>query len=274
MPTLLRDRSHGPADDTDAGAVDPRIEARRSAIAHAKRHRRRVRLLVALVLVTVAVAGYAVTRSGLLAVRSIDVQAGSHTDEDAVRAAAGVFPGQPMVDVSVDDVTHRVEALPWVETADVSRRWPRTVSIAVTERRVAAVLDDTHGGWLLLDGTGRVLGPTPPIAPEFGVHIDGLAPVDPGRNVDPKVQGALTVADRLTPNLRGRVASIHLGDQDTVQLRIRPVGTVDLGRPDDALDAKIRSLQTVLAQASLVDLCRIDLRVPDSPVLTRSAPCA
>jgi cell division protein FtsQ len=274
MPTLLRDRSGPPADETDAGAVDPRIEARRTEIARVRRRRRRHRVFVVLLLVTVAAVAFGVSRSGLLAVRSVDVQASPNTSEDAIRAAAGVYGGEPMLDVSIDDVTQRVEALAWVESATVSRRWPRTVSIAVTERRIAAVLDDGKGGWLLVDDTGRVLGPTVPIAPEYAIHIEGIAAAPPGHNVDPKVQGALAVANRLTPNLRGRLASMRVAADGTVELRIRPAGTVLLGRPDDNLDGKIRSLQAVLAQASLSDLCRLDVRVPDSPVLTRDAQCA
>jgi cell division protein FtsQ len=227
-----------------------------------------------LVLVTVVVAGYAVSRSPLLSVHAVDVQGGSHVSADDVRAAAGIGDGAPMTGVSVDDVTRRVEAIPWVDTATVTRRWPRTVAIDVTERRVAAVLDDGHGGWLLIDRSGRVLGPTPPIAPGFGVHVDGVAAAAPGQDVDARIQGALALVDRLTPNLRGRVQSIHVNPDGTVDVHIFPTGTVAFGRPDDGLDAKVRALQAVLAQADLTNLCRLDLRVPDSPVLTRNTPCA
>src|SRR5262249_12398012 len=140
-------------------------------------------------------------------------------------------------------------------------------------RPIAAVLDDGHGGWLLIDATGRVLGPTAPIVPAFAVHVDGVAPAAPGQTVDPAVQHALLVASRLTPTLRARLSSIHVAGDGTVELRILPTGTVVLGRTDDALDAKVRSLQAVLAQADLTNLCRLDLRVPDSPVLTRTLPC-
>jgi cell division protein FtsQ len=290
MPSVLRDRSRrsvgsgadasedateDATDVTSGGTpVDPRIRARRSAIARARRARRRRRLAVVLVIISVAVAGYAVSRSPLLSVHAVDVQAGPHVTDEAVRAATGIADGLPMTGVSVDDVTQRVEAIPWVDTATVTRRWPRTVAVSITERRPAAVLDDGQGGWLLIDGTGRVLGPTPPIAPSFGVHVDGIPAVTPGQDVDRRVQGALALIQRLTPNLKGRVQTIHVNPDGTVEVHIYPTGTVVLGRPDDALDAKIRSLQAVLAQADLTNLCRVDLRVPDSPVLTRSTPCA
>lgn len=50
----------------------------------------------------------------------------------------------------------RIEQLPWVETASISRIYPGALEVRITERRPAAVwLDD--GREYLVDGSGRVL---------------------------------------------------------------------------------------------------------------------
>lgn len=51
----------------------------------------------------------------------------------------------------------RIERLPWIRTAAISRIFPDTISIAVSEREPFAVWS-TPGGDKLIDATGRVLG--------------------------------------------------------------------------------------------------------------------
>jgi cell division protein FtsQ len=54
----------------------------------------------------------------------------------------------------------RIERLPWVEAAAVSRVFPDSLSIEITERRPFAVWRRS-GREFLIDATGRVLGPSP-----------------------------------------------------------------------------------------------------------------
>ncbi len=261
-------------DDTGRRRIDPRMRARREAVIEGRRRRRRRITVVVLVVATLAAAGYLAVQSSLLAVRSLDVEGALHTSPDSIRSALGVSTGQHMLDVDEPAAAERVKALPWVETATVERRWPGTVQVAVTERTIKAVVPDGAGGWLLVDGTGRVLGPTEPISHQFVPHILGLPPAGIGKQMNPNIAGPLAVASKLTVSLGGRIASLSVSPEGTVDAKLQPRGTAWLGRPDDRLDDKMRALQTVLAQVDLHDLCRLDLRVPSNPVLTRDPQCA
>jgi hypothetical protein len=53
-----------------------------------------------------------------------------------------------------------------------------------------------------------------------------------------------------------------------VELRLAPDGVVRLGRPED-LARKFDAVRAVLAQVDLRNLAVLDVRRPDSPVLTR-----
>ncbi|MBI2703765.1 MAG: FtsQ-type POTRA domain-containing protein [Actinobacteria bacterium] len=309
MPTLLRDRASAPrqakrdkpsrrerraerkqaaeagqpasdaaarafyVDDTGQRRIDPRIRARRDAVQLGHKRKRLRRLVVLVVIVSLGAAGYFLVNSSLLSARSVEITGGPNTSVDDIRAAAAIGPDERMLDVNERAIAQRVEQLPWVDTATVQRRWPRSVTISVTERKLAALLQDGAGGWLAVDGTGRVLGPTPDISNVFVTHIAGVAPVPAGQTVDGRIGGALAVAGKLTAPLSGRTSMLTVTPEGSVELKLLPRGTVNLGRADDSLDAKVGALRTMLAQADLRDLCRLDLRVPTSPVLTRDAAC-
>lgn len=261
-------------DTTGKRSIDPRIKERREAVLDCHRRRRRRRFFACLLLVTLGVAGYFTAKSSLLAVQTVDVTAAPHTNADDIRKAAAIRPDLHMFDVDEAAIARRIEALPWVDKATVQRSWPRTVTITVTERAIRAVVPDGAGGWLTVDRTGRVLGPTPPVSSQFVPHIEGLPAVAPGQTMDPKIAGALAISSKLTISLAGRIAAIDVTPEGTVDLKLNPKGKVWFGRAEDQLDEKVRSLQTMLAQADLRDMCRLDLRVPSSPVLTRDPVCA
>ncbi len=48
--------------------------------------------------------------------------------------------------VNLSEIQHSIEKIPWVETASVTRRWPATLQISVTERVAIAVW---NGGYLV-----------------------------------------------------------------------------------------------------------------------------
>jgi len=122
--------------------------------AQVRRRRRRVTVVVA-VLVLAAVAAWIVAYSPALTVRQVRVEGASLVTSDEVVAAAAVGLGQPMVRVDGGAVAARVTAaLPAVASAKVSRQWPGTLVIKVTER--AIVYQVASGGgydWVSADGT-------------------------------------------------------------------------------------------------------------------------
>ena len=83
--------------------------------------------------VVVAAGAWATLHSPVLAARHVTVIGAVHTGVGPVVAAVGLN-GQPLVDVNPGRVAARVEALPWVAHATVTRHWPDDVTVTVVER--------------------------------------------------------------------------------------------------------------------------------------------
>lgn len=257
--------------DEGAAAVDPRIEQRRRQVAADRRRRRARRALVVPVAATVLAAGWAVTRSAALDVDELVVVGAERTSVDDVTTASGVRPGDALVDVDPTAVAAAVEALPWVREATVERRW-RDGAVAVTlEERAPAAQVAAGEVRLLVDASGRVLAEVPAPGVEGLMTLDGVAPADPGQALQPDAAEPLAAAVALTPGVASRVTAVRPGPVG-VQLDLAPAGTAVLGSVED-LDEKVRTLQTVFAEVQLDCLATVDVRVPDTAVLTREASC-
>ncbi len=266
MPTLLRERSEAGVEQ-----IDPRIAARREAVSRGRVRRRTRRLALVAIAATLVAAAYGLSRSALVDVDRVLVAGAVHTGEAAVVAAAGIAPGDQLLDVDPEAAAAAIEALPWVAHASVVRHWRSgDVAIRVEEREAVAQLP-TEGAVAVADRHGRVLEYRPPSETALTV-VRGVAPVAPGEQLAPTSVPALEIAATLPPGLRSRIAAVVV-DGETIRLELRPAGTARLGRPEE-LAEKLRSLQTLLANIDLTGLCSIDLRVADSPVVDRRQPCA
>ncbi len=270
--------------------MDPRLRARRIAVRRDEGRRRLRRLLVVLGAVAVAAAGWGATRSPLLDVDRILVEGNLETPWGAVVAASGVERGQAMTDVDPRAAEAAVAALPWVAEAAVAREWPGTVRITVVERVAVAAAPARGGGWAMLDGAGHVLahaGEAPPGLPA----VRGLAAAgEPGTVLDDDAAaGTLELAARLGAALPGALRSLLPDEREVVvgevvvqvhdgALEVAVPGpapgqvvTAVVGPPTE-LAAKVQALVTVLEQADLHAVARVDVRVPGAPVLTRAGP--
>ncbi len=250
--------------------MDPRIRRRRVEVRR-EEGKRRFRVLIGVTAVTaVGCAGWVANGSALLDLDHMVVAGAVHTTVEEARFASGLRRGEPLSSIDQGGAARGVETLPWVLHASVVRRWPGTVRIAVEERRPVAVTAAGEGRTALVDGSGRVLDWVEEVPPGLAV-LAGLPPAGPaGSMLAPEGVAALTVAVALPPELRARTAGVAPaeGGQGEVDIRLNPEGTVRLGRPED-LDHKFEAIRTVFAQVDLRNLAVLDVRRPDSPVLTR-----
>ncbi|MCB1249030.1 MAG: FtsQ-type POTRA domain-containing protein [Acidimicrobiales bacterium] len=266
--------------DDDA---DPRIARRRAAVA-VDRQRRRARRWTALAVVgTVVALGWGLARSPLADIDHLEVRGAPNVGTDAVVRASGLALGQPIL-AGDGAAIAGIEALPWVAEATIERDLRHgAVVVDVVERRPTAAVDAGDGTWVLVDDAGVAVerrtdrptgavgvGPSALTIPMVAVR--GVAAPEVGSDAADDLRGALDVAEALPPGVATRVDAIVVDGED-LELALRPAGRVRVGRATE-IDAKVRSLQAVLAQVDLTDLCAVDLRVPGSPVVDRSQPCA
>jgi cell division protein FtsQ len=253
-------------------AIDPRLRARRIEVQRDV-GRRRLQRLVDVGLLAVVAAGFAVAlRSPLLDVDAVEVQGAERTGAATVMEQAGLATGDQLMDVDLRAAGERVAALPWVDEVQLHRGLDGTVSVAVTER-IPVALVGTGDGAVLVDAEGRALArgsQLPDVAAEV-VRFDlpGVA-VAPGDRLPAETSDALALAARLaaTPGL-----GMELLLDDEVVGRLESGIEVRFGAAT-RVDAKVRSLRTVLDQVDLTCAAVIDVRAPGSPVLTREEGCS
>jgi len=244
------------------------MRLRRIAVRRNEGRRRLKRLVAALFVVALLVSGYALTQTPLLDVDRIEVHGAARTPVAEVHGALDVARGDPMVEVDERAAARRIETLPWVAEATVSRRWPGTVRVRIVERSPVAVLPVIEGRTALVDREGRILELIPG-EPEGLLVLEGVAgPIAAGNVVPDDAREALRLVVALADRLPGAVRSVST-DLDA---ELSTGGTARFGSVEE-LDDKVVALETLLDEVDMSCVDVLDLRVPRSPALTRRPDC-
>jgi cell division protein FtsQ len=207
--------------DTDAVPTSVR-----RFMARARRRRLRAALpwaVAAGVALVVGALVWTVYGTSVLGVRSVDVVGTDSLAPIEVEQAAAVRMNQPLAGVDLDRIRDRVEALPAVDRAIVSRSWPSTVVVEVVERTPVAAVPAGEG-FTLIDAEG-VAYRTVPSRPA-GLPVARLAAPSPD---DINTRSALTVLSALTGELRDQLVSISVPAPAQVSLGLRKGRTVIWG---------------------------------------------
>jgi cell division protein FtsQ len=241
--------------------------------AHTRHGGRRVLVVTAIVVSAVVVlagGAYAALHSRLLAASTVSVTGARHETLHQVIDGSGLASAPPMVSVDPGLVTQRLEVtFPWVASAVVTLHWPHTVSIAVTERTAVAEVAGPHGSMVLVDVTGRRLGP--PAPGEALPHLQFAAPVDQPAASPTTLSGAaepgLLVAATLPPAFKAQVAVVQVATDGWVTLHLTTPVSFDLGPASD-LGAKYEDVAAVIAHTTLHVGDVVDVSVPQAMTVT------
>lgn len=90
-------------------------------------------------------------------IEQVSLSGHQYTPDGDIYDALGLAGTRTFADFDAPAALKRIEELPWVETAQITRVFPGSVRVEVRERRPAA-LWLLKGRTYLIDGTGRVLG--------------------------------------------------------------------------------------------------------------------
>ncbi len=184
-------------------------------------------------------------------IRVVGTPAGDAGAQAQVIAAAGIPLGEPLARIDASGAQQAVSALPWVESVEVRRGWPREVVIAVTPKPVVAVTTD--GLAVAADGSTF---PMPAGTPA------GLPPVTA---TGPALTAAAAVVGSLPDDLRVRVRAVAAGTPDSVDLTLRSGATVHWGSADQSTE-KVQVLRALLAHRAQV----YDVTSPQLPTSWKS----
>ncbi len=207
----------------------PRIAARAKTERRDRRYGRAKRggyLLLGLL--PLVLLGWLVTSSSVLGVRTVTVAGATRLTAAQVQGAAAVRLGTPLARVDTGAVSRRVGALAGVAAVSVTRGWPSTLHVTVTERQPVASMRQT-GRWALVDASGTpfaVLARQP-----AGLPVLDLA--HPGPH-DDATRSALRVLGSLPPTLGRRITSIRAPSPSGVVLVLASGQAVIWGSPGDS----------------------------------------
>lgn len=257
-------------------ALDPRLRARRREIQRLQGRRRLRRLQAAMGLGALGAGAWGLALSPVADVDRVLVEGANGSGVDAIEEATGIHRGEALATLDIGQASAAVEDLPWVATATVTRSWPDSVVVVVTERRPVAVVATADGTRVAVDAKGRQLAVVGESAfPEL-VEIAGLAPeADPGATLGPEAAAPLELAGLLPPAVPGLTIELAVVEGE---LEIRMLGRAgeevfvrfgDGGRLADKVTA-LAALGDAGVMAEGRGPLEVDLRAPDAPVLTRT----
>jgi cell division protein FtsQ len=250
--------------------TDPRFTRRQKAIARSRRRRTIARTLAALLLLFVA---WVVFFSPVLKVRTIDVVGARETSPEEVREVAALGDGLNILFLRTEEISQRVETLPWVESVDVDRMLPGTVRIRVKERSPALTLSLGAARWTI-DAHGRVLssGDAPGGRPVLaGVAVGTVRPGVELQTIEST--SALEVWRSLPGSLKREVVAIFAPTIERITLTLEDGTLVRYGAPErmagknEVLEALLERLRSEGSAATYVDV-----RVPAHPSVSIGAP--
>ncbi|MGQ0830157.1 MAG: cell division protein FtsQ/DivIB [Microthrixaceae bacterium] len=249
--------------------IDPRIRARRIEVRRDAGRRRLARLVDVGLVSAVALAFVGALWTPLLDVDTVRVTGADHSDPVVVSERSGIRVGDRLASLDLHAAGSRVAALPWVRSVSLHRRVDGVVSIVVRERTAVAIVAGADAA-VAVDAEGRVLGPAQGLPGGMITLTDAGTPPAPGGFLEGDQTDALRLAARLMADAPGTVASLTA---DNLTGALTSGGSVRFGDLRQ-LDAKLRSLRTMLDQVDLRCLAVMDLRLPGSPVLTREEGCS
>ena len=220
---------------------------------------RRLSVTITVAAGLLALIGYLLLwHTSLIAVRGIKVVGVKSITATQVLTTAQITTGSPMAALNTGGVASRVEKIPQVASANVSKDWPGTVVITVTERQAAALVPDAQG-YEVVDGGGVVFGQVSKATKGLPV-ITVSAPA----KADQVVPGALAALRALPSSVSGRISAITASDPYAITLRFTDGATVNWGGGDDPAD-KARDLVALLR---IGGGRHYDVSAPDAPAMS------
>ena len=219
------------------------------------RRLRRIRpfLYAALVLLLVGGGTWLVFFSSVVTVRDVSVQGNRTVTSVRVRAVARTPMGRQLARVDLGAIRARVETIPAVKSVSVSRSWPHTVAISITERTPVAVVDRGNG-LQAVDEDGVLFGSYPRQPAELP-----LLQTPPDVKSDALAEAAHVVG-ALRPDIRALVDRVEVETVDRIRLHLSGGRTVMWGSAEQS-DEKAAVLAVLLKQPAQ----EIDVSVPGRP---------
>ncbi|MGO1948808.1 MAG: cell division protein FtsQ/DivIB [Mycobacteriaceae bacterium] len=194
------------------------------------------------VLVLVVVLAGVALLSPLFNLREIDIEGAAQLDTEEVESASGLSQGENLLFTDTDAAARAVSGLPWVEKVTVSRSWPSTAVVRITEYEAVGVVED-GGESAVINGDGRVF--------LRGAAPEGTTPVKASSDDQDAVEAAGSVLGSLPEGLLEQVEEVDAPSAEDVTLRFPEGREVYWGSAERA-EEKAEATRVVLGREGSV----------------------
>jgi cell division protein FtsQ len=187
-------------------------------------------------------------------VQAVTLEGRSETAQREIARMLGIKRGDLMLYVDVDEARARIEALPWVKSAEVRRIWPDRIQVRIVERTPVAVWQ-MDGAKTVIDSDGH------PIAGENPERFATL-PLVVGQGAETAVASLLKLV-ATQPNLKSRVKiAVRVGER---RWDLQLDNAVEVRLPEEGAEAALAELVRLDREQNVLsrDIKAIDLRYPD-----------
>jgi len=237
-------------------------------------------LVVLVALGGAAYAGVRASQDPRLALGDVAVSGCSRSSPADVLSAAALPRGSNIWLLDIAGAVKRIEALPWTNSARITRAWPNSVSVTVVERRPAARLALPESGTgeepgaesALLDAQMHVLAVGLVDARDRGLPemtVTGLPPsaVAPGADLSDTDAAVAFAAYRTLQAAGLHVRSVDIGGATGIGVETADNLRVLFG-PSDGLSQKVALYRIIVVKiAAPKDVAYIDLRSSRAPTV-------
>ena len=196
-----------------------------------------------------------------LRIEEFSISGRRYTRESEIVAAVGAYYGDPILGIEPADAKLRIEGLPWVQSAEVERILPKTISVTVVERVPLAIWqnDAQHQ---IIDTEGSVIPDQ-----QASLFLEEI-PVVSGLGA-PDAASALIDTLAEVPNVQQYVVAAHRRGTRRWDLFLTLGIKVQLPAQDTEL--ALRQLSEADLKYGLFDrdIVNIDLRIPNRMILRK-----
>lgn len=197
--------------------------------------------------------------SATFGVRNVEVNGTETLKPQAVERAAAVPAGQPLIRINTAKIESQVSLLARVESVDVRRHWPNTITVNIRERHAIAWIRDgtTIRGVDRFGVDFRSYAKPPKQLIEVRITAD-----TPKRRQDALVETTkvISLIHAKDPDLESSIDHVTAGTKDSVELALTKGRKVRWGSAADST-AKI----TVLKPLLKIKARTYDVSAPEQP---------
>lgn len=247
--------------------ADSKREVRDRMLAERKKHtRRRIGVLGVAILLVLA-GTLSLWRSSLFTIEQVEVAGVENLTKARVLEVAQVPEDATLLRFPGSKVKERLEAEPWVREANVTRDFPDTMRIRITERKPVALVD-LGQEYLLVDGAGwlietRALEET--VTLPVIRDVAGLDTSVMGRKTTSEpLLNALAVYRELSGSLRAQVRGLSASTIDETTLLTNEGIEIFVGEAVDVEKKSAVAMRILEEQAGRAVF--IDVRSPERPI--------